>query len=108
MFNFARLFLATIVVSSALVACGDNNTTSPETTSTPATAVATVSPAKVEAGMTEEAATELLGEASFSQTNAIDELTITHTEWTTDAGTTSVQFHNGKAVYSQFVASPAE
>lgn len=108
MFNSARLILATFVVSSALVACGDSNTTSTESASAPSSAVETVNSTTVETGMSEQAATELLGEASFSQTNTIDELTILHTEWTTDAGTTSVQFHNGKAVYSQFVASAAE
>jgi len=57
--------------------------------------------------MSEKAAADLFGEASFSQTKSIDELTITHTEWANAEGTTSVQFHNGKAVYSQFVAATA-
>lgn len=123
MLSHTRLFLATVVVSSMLVACGDNDATSTETATAPAastpaatddapvvtapTAAATapVSDTKVEVGMTEAAVAELLGETSFSQTRTLDALTITHTEWTNAEGTTSVQFQNGKAVFSQFVAA---
>lgn len=125
MLSHTRLFLTTVVVSSMLVACGDNDATAPETAPAPAantpaatpvvteetpvvtaeTATAPVSESKVEAGMTEQAVADLLGDASFSQTRTLDALTITHTEWTTAEGTTSVQFQNEKAVFSQFVAT---
>jgi hypothetical protein len=122
MLSHTRLFLTTVVVSSMLVACGDNDATAPETAPAPvasapaadatpvvtaetAAATAPVSESNVEVGMTEQAAADLLGEANFSQTRAIDDLTITHTEWTNAEGTTSVQFQNGKAVFSQFVAA---
>jgi hypothetical protein len=123
MLSHTRLFLTTVVVSSMLVACGDNDTISTETATTPAattpaatdaapvvtapTAATTapVSESNVEVGMTEQAVADLLGEKSFSQTRTIDALTITHTEWTNAEGTTSVQFQNGKAVFSQFVAA---
>ena len=123
MLSHTRLFLTTVVVSSMLVACGDNDATAPETTPAPvasapaatdatpvvtaptAATTAPVSDSKVEVGMSEQAAADLLGEANFSQTRAIDDLTITHTEWTNAEGTTSVQFQNGKAVFSQFVAA---
>lgn len=124
MLSHTRLLLTAVVASSMLVACGDNDATSTETTTAPAastapaavddtpvvtapTAAATapVSGTKVEVGMTEAAVAELLGETSFSQTRTLDALTITHTEWTNAEGTTSVQFQNGKAVFSQFVAA---
>jgi outer membrane murein-binding lipoprotein Lpp len=121
MLSHTRLLLAAVVASSMLVACGDNEATSTETipaASTPAatddapavtapTAAATapVNDSKVEVGMTEQAVADLLGEKSFSQTRTLDALTITHTEWTNVEGTTSVQFQNGKAVFSQFVAA---
>lgn len=104
MFIHTRLILTAIVVSLSLAACGDNAATSPESN----TSVSTVSSALVEAGMTEQAVADLLGEASFTQTSNIDELTITHTEWTNDKGTTSVQFHNGGVAYTQFVAATVE
>ena len=107
MFNNARLILTAIVVSSTLVACGDNDATSTESTTAPSSTASTTSMTKIETGMSEQAAADLLGEASFSQITSIDTLTITHTEWTNDKGTTSIQFHNGKAVYNQFVATPA-
>jgi len=105
-----------------LVACGDNDATAPETAPAPvasapaadatpvvtaetAAATAPVSESKVEVGMTEQAVADLLGDASFSETRTLDALTISHTEWTTAEGTTSVQFQNGKAVFSQFVAT---
>ena len=107
MFNHARLILTAMVVSSTLVACGDNDATSTESTTAPSSTASTTSMTKIETGMSEQAAADLLGEASFSQITSIDALTITYTEWTNDKGTTSIQFHNGKAVYNQFVATPA-
>jgi hypothetical protein len=123
MLSHTRLFLAAVVASSMLIACGDNDATSTETATTPAaitpaatddapvataptaTTTAPVSKSKVEVGMTEQAAADLLGNANFSETRTLDALTITHTEWTNAEGTTSVQFQNGKAVFSQFVAA---
>jgi tellurite resistance protein len=125
MLSHTRLFLAAVVASSMLVACGDNDATSTETATAPAPAASTpaatddtpvvtaptaaatapVNDSKVEVGMTEQAVADLLGQKSFSQTRTLDALTITHTEWTNAEGTTSVQFQNGKAVFSQFVAA---
>jgi len=123
MLSHTRLLFAAVVASSVLVACGDNDATSTDTTTAPvastpaatddtpvvtaptAAATAPVNDSKVEVGMAEDAVAELLGEKSFSQTRTLDALTITHTEWTNAEGTTSVQFQNGKAVFSQFVAA---
>jgi hypothetical protein len=120
MLSHTRLFLTAIVAGSMLVACGDKDATTAETTaaSAPATTeeapvvaaptaptTAPVSESNVSVGMTEQAVADLLGEASYSETRTIDALTITHTEWTNAEGTTSVQFQNGKVAFSQFVAA---
>lgn len=118
MLTHTRLILAAFVVSSTLVACGDNETSSTESSTTPvspdpvltvtaptASTSSTISATQVEVGMSEQAAADLLGEKSFSETKMLDKLTITHTEWSNAEGITSVQFHDGKAVFSQFVAA---
>jgi len=81
-----RLILTSLLFSAVLVACSD-------------------SPATIEVGTSEKDMITELGEPSFTQSRTLDALTFTHSEWTNDTGTTSVQFHNGKATFSQF--SPA-
>mgnify|MGYP000453315027 CR=1 FL=1 len=106
MSSYARLIFAALIVSSTLVACGDKDAAAPTTSSVAETsAVATT---EVETGMSEQAAATLLGAPTFSEISKLDDLTITHSEWTDEKGTTSVQFHNGNAVFSQFVAKSVE
>jgi len=94
MLTKTRLILSAILISSALIACGDN---SESTSSMP-----------VAEGITEQAASDQLGTPTFTQSRTIDALTFTQSEWTTDAGTTSVQFQNGEVKYSQFVPAVSE
>ena len=82
-----RTILALLFISVALVACGKK-----------------VNEVSIETNMTEKAVVDLLGKPDYSQTRTLGELTYTHNEWTDKTGTLSVQFHNGKAQYSQFVA----
>mgnify|MGYP003669164976 CR=1 FL=1 len=110
MFYKTRFLLSLLVLCTALAACGDNDNDAPQTTSPEATEQQTatttaVSTTKIEAGMSEKAVTDLLGAPAFIQTRTIDTLTITHSEWTDEAGTTSVQFQNGKVQFSQFTPS---
>lgn len=84
-----RFILISLFASLVLIACSD-------------------SPITVEAGTTEQAVTDKHGEPSFTQSRTIDALTFTHSEWTNEAGTTSVQFHNGEAKFSQFSPSPIQ
>lgn len=119
MFYKTRFLLSLLVVCTALTACGDNDnekspaatTTAPEVTNTvvPEQQVATetatapsTTTGKIEVGMSEQAVTDLLGAPTLVQTRTIDALTATHSEWTDAAGTTSVQFQNGKVQFSQF------
>jgi len=94
MLTKTRLILSSILISSALIACGDN---SGSTSSMP-----------IAAGTAEQAASDKLGTPTFTQSRTIDALTFTHSEWTNEDGTTSVQFHNGEAQYSQFVPAVSE
>lgn len=117
MFYKTRFILSLLVFCAALTACGDNNnqasqeatTNSPEVANTEATEQQDVTktetaPAtgKIEVGMSEQAITDLLGAPTLVQTHTLDDLTITHSEWINDAGTTSVQFQNGKVKFNQF------
>ena len=105
MSSYARLILAALIVSSTLVACGDKDAVS---TTTSAADTVTVATTEIETGMSEQAAAKLLGAPTLSEINKLDDLIITHSEWADEKGTTSVQFHNGNAVFSQFVAKPVE
>jgi len=105
MSSYARLIFAALIVSSTLVACGDKDA-APTTSSAAETSAVTTT--EVETGMSEQAAATLLGAPTFSEISKLDDLTITHSEWTDEKGTTSVQFHNGNAVFSQFVAKSVE
>ncbi|MDC9724794.1 MAG: hypothetical protein PSN44_02600 [Gammaproteobacteria bacterium] len=84
----SRLIIISLFISSALIACGDS---SESTSSTP-----------VEAGTSEQATVDKLGAPTVTQSRTIDALTFTQSEWTSEAGTTSVQFQNGKVTFSQF------
>ena len=84
-----RLILITLFISSIFAACG-----TPEV--------------GIETGTAEQAVTEKYGTPSFTQSRTIDALTFTHSEWTNETGTTSVQFHNGEVKYSQFTPAISE
>jgi hypothetical protein len=122
MFNHIRLASTSLLMSLFLVACGDDSvSTAPtETTPTPAAesktntsssevATTSLNPAvdsldSITAGQSEEEVTKILGNANFSETHSIDDLTVTHSEWQTADGLVSVQFHNGKVTFHQFIA----
>lgn len=111
MFYKTRLLLSLLVVCTALVACGNNDNEAPQTTSPEATEQqvatdTTLSAQKIDADMSEQAVTDLLGTPTLTQTRTLDSLTLTHSEWTDESGTTSVQFQNGKVQFSQF--TPAD
>lgn len=112
MFYKIRLFLSSLLLCSALVAC-DNNV-DPQATSDEiikqevanvVTDSSTTPTNKIEIGMSEHEVTAILGDATLIQTRTLDALTITHSEWASKSGTTSVQFQNGKVQFSQFIPS---
>lgn len=107
--NSLRLLLIAAFMGLSVAACTDKEEATE--TATPAeTAVEVPAPAAkeeakdttVSAGMTEAEVIAKLGEPSYTETRNLDALKITHSEWTTDAGTRSVQFHNDVAAFSQF------
>jgi len=110
MFTKPLLLASSLILCLTLVACDeDNKTTQSTNTATEEHAVATavveetkIATQEIKAGMSEKAVTELLGEPTILQTRTLDTLMITHSEWTNDAGTTSVQFLNGVVQYHQF------
>lgn len=116
MFYKIPFLLSTCVLCLALAACDSSHPTqdtSAEKAKEPSQSVAVISPDtpvtistnNVEAGMLEQTVTDLLGVATIIQTHTLDSLTITHSEWTNESGTTSVQFQNGKVQFSQFTPS---
>lgn len=116
MLNHIRLMFIAMFMGLFLVACGDDSaqqdaaedTTAPtEMTSEEATteeAAATEESNSV-AGMTEEEAIAKWGEPDLTQSRTIDTLTVTHHEWHGEDGITAVQFQNGVAQFSQFIAA---
>ena len=97
--NTLRTLATVLFISTALIACNEADTSS-------TTAVETATNEQgISVGMSAQAVTAQLGEATLSQTTTLDELTFTQSEWTTDAGTTSVQFINDEVQYSQFTAA---
>jgi len=107
MFYKTRLFLSSLILCSALVACGDTENGAPEATNTEVTEqqVATneaMPTNKIETDMSEQAVTDLLGAPTLTQTHSLDSMAITHSEWTNETGTVSVQFINGKVTFNQF------
>jgi len=117
MFYKTRFLLSSLLLCSALVACGDNDneavqtsntesvTTETESTQATEQQVATdtaLSGQSIETGMSEQAVTDLLGKPTLTQTHTLDTLSLTHSEWTDESGTASVQFQNGEVTFSQF------
>ena len=107
MFYKTRFLLSSLLLCSALVACGDNDNEITQDTNTGEIAQQVATDAamptnKIEAGMSEQAVTDLLGSPTLTQTHTLDSLTITHSEWTNETGTTSVQFQNGIVTFNQF------
>ncbi len=128
-----RLLVSSLLLCSALVACGDNDNEAAKTPTTAETATINEAPTsseavtseaatsemadqsaasntamptdKIEAGMTEQSVTDLLGKPTLTQTHTLDSLTMIHSEWTNDSGTTSVQFQNGIVQFTQFTAT---
>ncbi len=115
MLNHIRLMFIALFMGLFLVACGDDSSTqdtseeaapmaSEEMATADDDAAAAEETNSVE-GMTEEDAVAKWGEPDVTQTRTIDALTITHHEWHGDDGITSVQFQNGVAQFSQFIAA---
>jgi outer membrane biosynthesis protein TonB len=107
MFYKTRFLLSSLLLCSVLVACSDNNDEAAQATNTEATEMQVATNAamptnKIEAGMTEQAVTDLLGTPALTQTHTLDSMTITHSEWTNETGSTSVQFINRMVTFSQF------
>lgn len=115
--NTFRLLLITSVMGLSVAACSteeESTAAAPEvTTEVVETAVATpaevvteekaVADTGVSAGMSEADVIAKLGEPNYTETSNLDALKITHSEWESDAGTTSVQFHNDVVAFSQFI-----
>ncbi len=94
MLTKSRLILSSLLFSVLLIACSDSS----EST----TAMS------IDTGMSEQTISEKLGIPTFTQSRTLGELTFTQSEWTTETGTTSVQFHNGVAQFSQFIPAANE
>ncbi len=112
--NTLRLLVTMLFISASVIGCGDQDSSSAteENTATPAAEMAMASEKaadiEITAGMTKEEVMAKLGEPTYSETRNLDALAITHSEWTNDKGTTSVQFHNDVVAFNQFVAAPTE
>lgn len=111
MFNHIRLMLIALFMGLFLVACGDDaQQDAAEEAAAPSEMAAEemateAAPADSIVGMTEEEAVAKWGEPDLSQTRTIDALTVTHHEWHGEEGITAVQFQNGVAQFSQFIAA---
>lgn len=108
MFNTTRVLIISLFVSATVVACNSEEATQSEASSTAPVISISASDAKIEVGTSKQAMADLLGSPTISQTHTIDSLTVTHSEWTDESGTLSVQFHNDKAQFHQFIASPSQ
>jgi hypothetical protein len=107
MFYKTRFLLSSLLLCSVVVACGDNDNEVAQTTNTEATTEQVATNAatptnKIEAGTTQQAVTDLFGRPTLSQTHTLDSLTMTHSEWTNETGTASVQFIDGIVTFNQF------
>jgi hypothetical protein len=114
MLNHIRLMFIALFMGLFLVACGDDSAQqdaaeeaaptemAAEETATEAT---TTEDSNSVVGMTEEEAVAKWGEPDLTQSRTIDALTVTHHEWHGEDGITAVQFQNGVAQFSQFVAA---
>jgi ABC-type enterochelin transport system substrate-binding protein len=114
MLNHIRLMFIALFMGLFLVACGDDSAQQDAAEEAAQTEMA-AEEAATEAtstednnsvvGMTEEEAVAKWGEPDLTQSRTIDALTVTHHEWHGEDGITAVQFQNGVAQFSQFVAA---
>ncbi|PCJ31293.1 MAG: hypothetical protein COA90_06475 [Gammaproteobacteria bacterium] len=112
MLTKTSLTLTSIALMALLTACSDKtdvdttaDSAATETPTTTTTSTTAATSGEVEIGMSVQEVTDLLGPVSFSSTRTIDSLTIVHSEWTTEKGVISVQFHNDKVQFTQFAAN---
>jgi hypothetical protein len=114
MLNHIRLMFIAMFMGLFLVACGDDSAQQDaaeeaaptEMAAEEATTEATATEdSNSVVGMTEEEAVAKWGEPDLTQTRSIDALTVTHHEWHGEDGITAVQFQNGVAQFSQFIAA---
>jgi hypothetical protein len=116
MLNHIRLMFIALFMGLFLVACGDDAAQQDATEEAAATtemaaentaeeAVVAEEDSNAIAGMTEEEAIAKWGEPDLTQTRTLDALTLTHHEWHGEDGITAVQFQNGVAQFSQFIAA---
>lgn len=110
--NALRLLLTSLFMSAALMACGEKENTTSEA-ETPAANVEVIAETPsiditISTDMSEADVIAKLGEPSYTETRQLDALKITHSEWTNERGTKSVQFHNDMAAFSQFVPATTE
>ena len=114
MLNHIRLMFIALFMGLFLVACGDDSAQQDAAEEAAPTEMAaeeaaeeatTTEDSNSVVGMTEEEAVAKWGEPDLTQTHSIDALTITHHEWHGEDGITAVQFQNGVAQFSQFVAA---
>jgi hypothetical protein len=114
MLNHIRLMFIALFMGLFLVACGDDSAQQDAAEEAAPTEMATEEAAdeatateesNAIVGMTEEEAVAKWGEPDLTQSRTIDALTVTHHEWHGEDGITAVQFQNGVAQFSQFVAA---
>jgi hypothetical protein len=114
MLNHIRLMFIALFMGLFLVACGDDSAqqdTAEEAAPTEmaaeeaATEATSTEDNNSVVGMTEEEAVAKWGEPDLTQSRTIDALTVTHHEWHGEDGITAVQFQNGVAQFSQFIAA---
>jgi ABC-type enterochelin transport system substrate-binding protein len=114
MLNHIRLMFIALFMGLFLVACGDDSAQQDaaeeaaaptEMAAEEATEASTTDDSNSVVGMTEEEAVAKWGEPDLTQSRTIDALTVTHHEWHGENGITAVQFQNGVAQFSQFVAA---
>lgn len=91
------LILTTLILSLFLTACGESNDATTQK-------VDKNQKEKIEIGMTKKVVADLLGPPQSTQTHTIEALTITHSEWSDELGTVSIQFINGKVKFNHFFA----
>lgn len=103
MIKISSIFTA-LSLTILLAACGENSDESTVATAleVEVTQATTTSSATVEIGMTEKAVANLLGAPQSTQTRTIEALTVTHSEWSDESGTTSIQFINGEVKFHHF------
>ena len=104
MLNHIRLMFIALFMGLFLVACGDDSAQQDAAEET-ATEATTTEDSNSVVGMTEEEAVAKWGEPDLTQSRTIDALTVTHHEWHGEDGITAVQFQNGVAQFSQFIAA---